>query len=934
MKSAFSQITIREIIMNKGRYLSILAITGLGVGFFCGLKITHQTMSESIQNYYDSQELYDLHLISAIGITDQEIDRIREFDDVRSAEGTITFDALYDGLNRQQMVLKTHSLPDTINQVYLEYGRMPLAEDECVLDSLMAGEESLGTILTVSPENDKETLPNYRYTEYTVVGIVSTPYYLSSDRGNSVLGTGVIDGYVYLPAQSLQMDYYTDLYVCLDRTSMEYSDDYSNYIENKKTLIEPYFSQLLTERGEQLIQQAVDENDSDFGTWIAEYQEIDKSRLAYDAISGIYSGFVDGIGQAVSNIGQRNDDTDNSTNHITENDPGQTETDPDNNNEKQETYDYLGSDNTNEFWEAYRIYLQLTNPEYYILTRSDNIGCMAFERNAGIIDSVADVFPVFFLLIAMLVCMTTMNRMVEEQRTQIGILKALGYGNTDIMRGYILYAASAAGIGAVPGYFIGIYIIPKVLWIAYGLMYQLHGFIYVWNPILAGIAIGCAILSAILITYLTCQYILKEQASDLMRPKAPKAGERILLERIPQIWNRLKFLQKVSIRNIFRYKKRLFMMLIGISGCTALLLAGFGIHDSVAGFAAKQYQNIELYDASILLNTQSGSSDQLWDSLNEYTSEYQELMETPCDIIRVTNVDASGNSNTYESDQIPSSNITLRIFSDPDTAGHYMQFSTIKGEELTYPKLRQALISDQTAKKFNIQKGDTITLQANNSKKITVIISGIFENHVNNYIILSPDTYRNQTGTMPKYNMILANYKKNDAKNDIQMHQASSKLLKNDEILNISLTIDTIRQVNTIMNSLNYVIILVILCSAILAFIVIYNLTNINITERVREIATIKVLGFFKNETAAYIFRENLIMTLIGSLIGIGLGVMLHQFIMHQIDLNWISFPEQIHIQSYLYSIALTIIFNIIIHIFMGVKLEQIDMVESLKSVD
>lgn len=907
MKSAFLRITLREIIQNKGRYLSILAIIALGTGFFGGLKITTTTMVTSVNQYYSDMNLFDLRLISTVGFTETEVAAIAEHDNVMLAEGAIMFDALYEDADHQQVVFKTHSIPDTINSFRLEAGRLPENSTECLLDSHYGGKELLGSQLSVTKENDTDVYEYFRNHEYTIVGIISTPYYMSTERGTTALGTGKLDGFVYLPVDTFDMDYYTDIFVCYDRTNTGYIEDYQGYIASQKALIEPLCRSLVLSRGEHLLDEML-EKEASMSDWLDEYNDMDKGKIVMDAVVDTYNGFLNSVGHALSNIGRQDS-------------KAADQADADSSGQKTGKPDNSGNSSTNgqesendDFWNAYRYYQRLKNPNYYILTRSDNLGNATFETDAEIIDSIADVFPVFFFLIATLVCMTTMNRMVEEQRTQIGILKALGYSNRAILSGYLVYAASAACIGSVFGYMFGTYIIPRVLWIAYGLMYKLYGFTYQWAPFLAVGTILTAIAGSTLVTYLTGRYILTENASELMRPKAPKAGKRILLERIPFIWSRLKFLQKVSTRNIFRYKKRLFMMILGISGCTALLLAGFGLKDSIAGFADEQYRSVEVYDAAITLqNTSTTISQDLETALKTITSSYQSLNESSW--------------NIKDSDM----DVTLRIFSDPEAVDQYMQFTSIAEDELTYPSRKTAYISSRIASDLGLTKGDELILENSDHQTIQVSISGIFQNHMYNYIIISEDTYRQETGTQPEQNLILANFSTDD---ETLLYQKSALLMQQGDVLNVSLTMDVITRVNAIMHNFNYVNILVILCSALLAFIVLYNLTNINITERTREIATIKVLGFFRNETSAYIFRENIVLTIVGSALGLIFGFFLHRYIMNQIHIDWINFSIHINVSSYLLSYGLTILFGILVDLFMIRKIDSIDMVESLKSVD
>lgn len=561
----------------------------------------------------------------------------------------------------------------------------------------------------------------------------------------------------------------------------------------------------------------------------------------------------------------------------------------------------------------------IKQPDTYVLNRNTNIGYACFESDSEIVNAVAKVFPVFFILVAALVCMTTMNRMVEEQRTQIGVLKALGYSEGVIMGKLMFYSGSAALLGCVLGYGAGTIAFPKVIWYAYGMMYQSLPLDYVFDWKLAGIALAVSLACSIGTTWLSCRYEMAETAASLMRAKAPKAGKRVLLERLPFIWKRLKFLHKVSVRNIFRYKKRFFMMIIGISGCTALLLTGFGIEDSIAGFADQQYGEIQIADGTVGLkcgiNTEQALDNQksLETALERVAENSAYVSETAWDMV-------CGDATKA---------VNLVIMQKPEEIETYMHLHTSQGAFIEYPAKGQTIINNGLAKRYHLEVGDEIVIRNEELQEITMTIAGIFENRVYNYIIISPETYIEQLGTEPEYQTVYIKYKEG-----IDEHQAAAELMQEELVTTTTLYQDTRTRMSNMMKSLDYVVLLVIVCAAGLAFIVLYNLTNINITERIREIATIKVLGFFRNETASYVFRENLILTGIGSFAGLGLGVLLHRFVMAKIQVDMVSFAVQIRPVSYVYSVLLTFLFYVIVDRIMAVKLDRINMAESLKSVE
>lgn len=570
---------------------------------------------------------------------------------------------------------------------------------------------------------------------------------------------------------------------------------------------------------------------------------------------------------------------------------------------------------------------EFESPDTYVLGRNTNVGYVCFENDSNIVEGIANVFPIFFFLVAALVCITTMNRMVEEQRTQIGVLKALGYGEGTIMGKYLFYSGSAAMIGGVGGYLLGTHLFPLVIWMTYKIMYKMGDVHYIFEWKLAALSLLAALVCSMGATWFSVRYELMEAAAGLMRPKAPKAGKRVFLEKVPFIWKRLTFLQKVSVRNIVRYKKRFFMMVIGISGCTALLVTGFGIRDSVTNIANQQYGEIQLYDLSIVLKDgvrKEAFLNESWDGADEelasllglveeeYQGKYHFVMETTMELMA--------------GDRTKSVNII--VSPEPDRLVEFWELHTGNGEPVAYPKAGEAVITDKLSENYKISVGDSITLYDDDRNGITVTVSGICENYIYNYVYLHPDTYEAAMGEIAYQNIFVKLPEGADS------HEAGASAMQMDNVTSVTITEDMLMRFSNMMDSMNYIVLVVIFCAAALAFIVLYNLNNINITERIREIATIKVLGFFKKETASYVFRENMVLTAIGCAVGLLLGKLLHLYVMHEINIDLVSFDVQVKWGSYLISIFLTFVFNWIVNRMMSGKLEKINMAESLKSVD
>lgn len=558
---------------------------------------------------------------------------------------------------------------------------------------------------------------------------------------------------------------------------------------------------------------------------------------------------------------------------------------------------------------------ELEEPSTYVLGRDTNVGYVCFESDSSIVEGIAGIFPVFFFLVAALVCMTTMNRMIEEQRTQIGVLKALGYGEWTIMNKYLFYSGSAAFVGCVTGFMLGTYCLPKIIWFAYQIMYSVAPLEYVFDLNMALLCLGASLLCSMGTTWISCKNELSEVSAQLMRPKAPKAGKRVWLEYIPFVWNRLKFLYKVSIRNIFRYKKRFFMMIIGISGCTALLVVGFGLRDSITAIASKQYEDIQTYDLGIVFSEPlSDETKNEFDTITKYTSkEYTYAAEISVDFCV----------------EDKSKGISLIIMEKPEETHNYISLHTSENEKVTYPGAGEVIICRKLSELFNLGVGDEVYLQDADMNRIPVKVSGIFENFMMNYVYISAETYEENMGSKPEFKSIFMNLKEG-----ADVYAASASIISMSQVSMVTVNADMQGRFESMMSSLDYIVYTIIICAGALAFIVLYNLTNINITERIREIATIKVLGFNKKETASYVFRENTVLTFVGALVGLFLGNLLHRFVMSKIVVDMVFFDVHIEEQSYLFSFLLTLLFGWLINRLMSGKLEKINMAESLKSVD
>ncbi|MBR1815205.1 MAG: FtsX-like permease family protein [Lachnospiraceae bacterium] len=888
MKSMMKRTTLREIKGSFGRFFAIFAIIALGVGFFSGVRITTPAMVKTIDDFLKDKQIFDYRLISTLGWEDADVEGFQALPDVRYVEGSYSYDVLYTDSKDNEFVLKTHTLLEHINGLALTEGRMPTTSNECIVDADIKNLPELGSKIYVSETNEEATLDVLAYREFTVVGYANSSYYINFERGSTSIGNGSVSGFVYIPSDAFDSETYTEIFVRFNQDYRIYSDDYKSYMKQHKEVWEAAIEDIANNHYERLYNDAMSEIE-DAKAELEDAKAEGEQELADTAESLEYAALILSDEEYAYSLSEYEKAVDEFNDEI--------------------------SDAEQEIADAEQELSELEQPDTYLLERNTNIGYACFESDSEIVAQVARIFPIFFILVAALVCMTTMSRMVEEQRTQIGTFKALGYSEGAIMGKFMFYSGSAAILGCIFGYIVGTILFPQVIWFTYQLMYFTLPMKYLFDVKLAVIAIAVALVCSIGTTWFSCRVELSETAAGLMRPKAPKAGKRVLLEYIPFIWKRMKFLHKVSIRNIFRYKRRLFMMVLGISGCTALLMTGFGLNDSVADFAEMQYDEIQIADAALVYNNGDGDilPASLEATLNELTADYLLLHEASWDLVT--------------EDVVKS--IDLVVPENFDTIDLYMNFHKVDGEVLDYPKSDEAYISNSISERYGVKLGDTITLRDDNMRELHVTVSGIFENHVYNYVYLSPETMEKQLNEVLDYNAAYINIPDN-----ADIYSISAKLMQDDNVTTVTLFSELKNRLSKMMNSLNYVVLLVILSAAGLAFIVIYNLTNINITERIREIATIKVLGFFKNETSSYVFRENIVLTAIGTAVGLILGILLHRFVMAQIVVDMVSFRVHIKPISFVYSIVLTFVFNFLVNAIMNVKLDRINMAESLKSIE
>lgn len=967
MKSMMKKTTFREIKQSLGRYLAIMAIVALGVGFFAGLKVTTEAMMETGDAFLTEHKMYDFRLLSTMGFQEEDVEQIEKKLGADTISGSIAVDFIYRNEEGTEGVCSAHSITENINTLSLLEGRMPKQPGECVIDTKMSSIK-IGDVIYVSDSNKEDTADFFARDSYKVVGKADSPLYLNFERGSTSLLSGKLDGFVYLLPEGFESEYYTEIYLGYEHGLKAYSDAYEEYIDGKKEQVETACEEQSIFRYDAIVADARKEL-ADANKELADKEAEAREELEQaeadiqDAEEKIRDGeeeleanekklksskaqIKNGLNQIAESKGQMQamnltagpqwealiaqeeqlnaqlakvnsgfNEIEKAREEIAQSrqdlEEGKKEY-----QESKAAFEKEIADAKAKLQDAEKEVNDLEEPDAFTLTRDENIGYACFENDVHIVDGVAVVFPVFFFLVAALVCITTMNRMVEEQRTQIGVLKALGYSNSKIMGKYMFYSGSAAVIGCVSGFFIGSYGFPIVIWEAYQMMYTFNPDIaFVLDFPLGIVSLAVSLLCSIGATFFSCHHELTSVAAELIRPKAPKNGKRIFLERVGFIWNHLKFLHKVSIRNVFRYKKRFFMMILGISGCSALLVAGFGIKDSIQNLIPKQYGEIQLYDLIVTFQEEPQEQEK------ELFEKRIEGIAKSYTYVREESVDVTGGDVTKSA--------TLIVPKDSSELEQFLSIQTTEGKKIPYPKDGEVVITHKAAGKMGVSVGDKLFVKDSDHRQMELTVSGIAENYVQSYVYMTPGSYEEGFGKSVSYTNSFVNLEDGEV-----YEEEGAKIRDLSFVVACSANRTFENRFNNMIVSLDYIVLVVIICAAALAFIVLYNLTNINITERIREIATIKVLGFYPMETASYVFRENVMLTLAGGLTGLLLGKWLHAFIIYKIDLDAVTFQVYVAPVSYVYSFLLTFAFSLLVSVIMYFKLNKIPMAESLKSIE
>lgn len=955
--------TFRLIVKTKKRFISLVLIVLIGVSFMMGLLSTPDIMRKSMDVENDAYNLQDIQLYSLFGFCDEDIKKIKNATGIEYVLGSKQFDAYYKNSNDTNSVARICEVERDVNKFKLESGRLPEKKYECVLlgkedESFYKIGDQIKFFLEDSSINSQLDVNNY-----TVVGFVTSPEYGTVLPGTSNLSNLPINNIVYIPNENFTSDYYTTVYLTLSgaRDLVSYSKEYNNfiaentvYVENvanaqqnylKGKIIEEATKQLedaqikLVEAradGEFQLAQAKQQLDDaniqlvNFETEISMLEAllskaqtavqpyVDQAVETHDRYDDFFSRFGINIDYVYDTYMKK--DVEANYNEIkSQYDSMKYQIA----NARKQYEDGLAQYNNgvkefNEQMQEAEVQIrkaqqnlnELPEAKWIILDRSTHYTSYMYENNCNQMQSIAYVMPFIFFLVAALVCVTTMTRLIDEQRGQIGTFVALGYSDKQIIGKYLTYSFFASMIGSLVGVFIGQAIFPTVIYTCWKLMYKLPP-IKILFPI--GdllISISCFTILIMSITAYVLYQTIKDVPSSLMRPKAPKSAKPILLEKATFIWNHLSFTSKITARNLFRYKARFLMTVIGVAGCTGLLVIGWGIKDSINDVIVKQYSDIFKYNYQINLSDDNNIE---YNVSKLIENPKNEIVAPLCNYI----------STAYFGDEEETINAYILDQRDINTA-----FSFRKQDRRTAFKADNsgAVVSEKFAKNHNLKAGDSLTISSKSGIKQIVKISEICEMYFEHYVFMTTDYYENIYDETVHMNTIGVSSQDYDAL------QYDTEVLKDFSSINsFDMLIDVF---TTMISALDLIIVVIIITAGSLAFVVIYNLSQVNISERIREIASLKVLGFHNGEVNTYIFKEIIILTIIGGLIGLPLGVIEHHFVMNVIDMEMITFGMDLSVLTFVRAYAITIVFTLIVLLFMRKPLRNVDMIESLKSVE
>ena len=906
VKKTRAKNIFRGIRGSLNRFLSILFIVALGSGFMAGLAATSPDMYATADRYMDEYNWYDLDIKSTLGFSNDDLLAIRAENGIVYAQGARVVDTVLKASDDEAYTSRVFGILDkngntVINRARLKEGRMPENDDECVIQPVsgryFAGNLKIGDELSVSADGARSD-------RLKIVGFVESPMCISLISEPSSVGTGKITLDIYVHTDFFEYDYFTDVFVmlegakALDTFGDEYSCLSSDHTEALKQLADGRLAIRETElkngietQIEQL--EAVRNALNEAGAAGSALSKDTVTRLKENAV------VISAISQSDPALAKLLGDTQTAVCDALKS------TEPSHESGIKKLDDAIAV--------LREKITEIDGGAWLVRTRDDSAGYSSYDSNVGKVAALSKIFPVFFFMVALLVALTTMTRLVEENRTQIGTLKALGFSNVEILGEYMFYSLLSSALGCILGFSVGFRLFPKAISSAYAMMFTLpevttsvrHDIVLWVAPVTVG--------SILLATLWACWSEFRACPAKLMQPKAPAAGKRIWLEHLPFIWKRLSFTHKVTCRNLFRYKKRFFMTVIGVAGCSALLVTGFGLRDSINDIVNKQFGEIYLYQMNVLTDGEMLSDDlvnylddkEVFDGWLPYSDESGKVM-------------ANGKSESAN----------IEVPSDVSDFGSFISLRNRKTKEKLTLSDDGAVLTEKLCETLGVTVGDSVTLQNSDGREAEMKVIGITENYLTSFAYVAPGGYANAFGKSADFRHLLCRV--GNAATDA----VSEKLLGFDNVLYVNASQSLKDNFADSIKSIDGVIFVLILSAGLLCMVVLYNLTNVNICERRKELATIRVLGFHPGEVSRYIFRETDALSFIGSAAGLFAGIWLHSFVVRTVEVDQVMFGRSIYPLSFVFALAISLLFTFIVDLIMRKQIRSVDMVEAMKSND
>lgn len=951
---------LKKIKKSLGRFISLIAIILIGVGFYAGIRQSIPAIRDVQNRFTENTNLMDIHIVSTLGLTDKDVAELEKLDQIDKVTAGYS-EYVYDGDD----VIRVLSIDNTINRTKLQDGIRPVEDNECIADAAFY---KVGDVITVreasGDEADEEELDDtldedadqasddaeesdetatdgdaeedsngkLRVHKFYVVGTVVSPLYIGEDYGNVNMGNGILKSYIFVNDDCFNMKAYTDVYLTVKKNGQDvpYSKSYDDKVEKLKKQVEGIKedrqearSKEVYEKARQAAYDAVEkerekirkevraELEKKIRDEVEAEREKQKGKLKEKAAKlGIpLDSFIDTLSDGLQSL--FSPVTDWEIDAMVD-----------------DEMDEAMADAMKDIKDAAVDEIEVPECKWYIYTRNDEMPTYKTLRNQyEEVEVLADIIPLFFIIIVILMTSNTMSRMIAEERGEMGTLTSLGYSNFRIIGSYMIYVLLATFIGGLGGYFLGLWLLPGFVYDCFPLHLPDIRYMVDWKMIVAELLVAFVIMTGV--TIYSCMMELKHKPAYLLRPVPPKKGKKLAIEKVKSVWGRLSFSWKITIRNLFRYKRRVIMTVIGIGGCTFLMLIGFALRDSISVIGDKQFSDISHYDVMAVMDTAVTD----FSKIESGDVELDKLLVDPLmmrqESLQIESKDTRVDVYLLVPDQdsdLFTEYFTLRA-ADPKDIGDQYKNEYKKGEELELED-EGVIITPRIAYRLKVKIGDKIVLKDEDGEKYSVVVSAITENYVSNYVYMSEDLYRGTFRRGVMYNTVVSRAGISDSK------ELSKKLYDIDTFVNVSISDDVKKKANDAIKGMDGVVILLVIISSLLAFTVIYNLISISISERTREIATLKVLGFTPVETNNYIYRETIISSIIGIIIGLAITPYLHGMVLSLVGVDNLVFVRHINAISFLIAAGFSILFTMIMMLVTFAKLRNINMIESLKSVD